>query len=58
MRLRLMRWVLFYVICVGFMGSLLFKDEEKLNKYISLKIKPSSILEDITYPKGYVPKKL
>ncbi len=41
---------------VGFMGSLLFKDEEKLNKYISLKIKPSSFLEDITYPKGYVPK--
>ena len=39
------------------MGSLLFKDEEKLNKYISLKIKPISILEDITYPKGYVSKK-
>ena len=35
------------------MGSILFKDEEKLNKYISLKIKPSSILEDIAYPKDY-----
>ena len=39
---------------VGFMGSMLFKDEEKLNKYVSLKIKPSSILEDITYPMDYV----
>jgi hypothetical protein len=36
------------------MGSMLFKDEEKLNKYVSLKIKPSSILEDITYPMDYV----
>ncbi len=42
---------------VGFMGSMLFKDEEKLNKYVSLKIKPSSFLEDITYPKGYVDEK-
>ncbi len=40
------------------MGSLLFKDEDKLNKYISLQIKPSSILEDITYPKDYVPSRL
>lgn len=39
------------------MGSMLFKDEEILSKYVSLKIKPSSILEDITYPKGYVAKK-
>ena len=36
------------------MGSMLFKDEEKLNKYVSLKIKPSSVLENITYPKDYV----
>lgn len=38
---------------IGFMGSLLFKDEDKLNKYLSLGIKPSSILEDITYPRDY-----
>lgn len=40
---------------IGFMGSLLFKEEDKLNKYLSLKIKPSSILEDITYPREYEP---
>lgn len=44
-------------INLGFMGSMLFKDEEKLNKYLSLKIKPHSILEDITYPKDYSPPK-
>jgi hypothetical protein len=44
-------------IYLGFMGSMLFKDEEKLNKYLSLKIKPHSILEDITYPKDYSPPK-
>lgn len=39
------------------MGSMLFKDEEKLNKYVSLKIKPSSFLQDITYAKDYVADK-
>lgn len=43
-------------INLGFMGSMLFKDEQKLNRYLSLKIKPSSILEDITYPKDYIVK--
>ena len=37
------------VNAVGFMGSLLFRSEEDLQKFENLGIKPKEVLEDITF---------